>query len=98
MTRELSANTFNECWNKNIKVSSFEPAVQYSKNSALADSDVSSEKLHNLFDFLDDRQNYEDGLLSGLGGLLPESQGKDYEELDFANKIRKRKKDERETI
>lgn len=92
LSRQLSANTFNEYWNKNIMVRNFETAVHYSKNSALADSVVSSEKLHNLFDFLDDRQNYEDGLLSGLGVLIPESHGEDYEELDFANRMNKKRK------
>lgn len=92
MSRELSANAFNEYWNKDIKISSIEPAVKHLKHSVLDDSDVPVVEIHILFDFLNNRQNCEDSLLSGLGGLLPESQGEDYEELDFTNKMKKKRK------
>lgn len=95
LSKELSANTFNEYWSRNINKQNFEPAIQHSKDSSLSDSDVHSDKLHDLFDFLNSGENYKDGLLGGLGGLFPESQGEDYEELDFVNKMKKKRKYQR---
>jgi len=31
-------------------------------------------------------------VIDGLGGLLPEAQGEDYEEQEFANRMKKKKK------
>lgn len=39
LSRELSANTFNDYWDNNIKVQTFESVVQHSKNSILYDLD-----------------------------------------------------------
>ncbi|GMV78542.1 MAG: hypothetical protein AMXMBFR79_16730 [Chitinophagaceae bacterium] len=44
-----------------------------------------------MFDFLTTGK-HEDGLIEALGGLLPEAQGEDYEEQDFTNKMKKKKK------
>lgn len=92
LSKELSANTFNDYWNNNIKPEFKDPIQPQQKVSQLNDTeDLSSEKPHQLFDFLNvDR--YEDGLIEALGGLLPETQGEDYEELDFVNKMRKKRK------
>lgn len=49
------------------------------------------EKPHHLFDFLT-TDKHEDGFFEVLGGLLPEAQGEDYEEQDFANKMKRKKK------
>ena len=49
------------------------------------------EKPHHLFDFLT-TDKHEDGFVEALGGLLPEAQGEDYEEQDFANKMKRKKK------
>jgi hypothetical protein len=38
---------------------------------------------------------HDDGLVEALGSLLPEAQGEDYEELDFANKMKKKRKRQR---
>ncbi len=52
--------------------------------------DLPDEKPHQLFDFLN-TEKHEDGLIEALGGLLPEAQGEDYEEQDFANKMKKKR-------
>lgn len=46
---------------------------------------------HTIFNFLNNSEKHEDGLIEALGGLLPEGQGEDYEEQDFAHKMKKRK-------
>ncbi|OFV19256.1 conjugal transfer protein MobB [Chryseobacterium sp. M5] len=90
--KELSANTFNDYWNNNIKPEIKEPAVQLPKISTSNDADLSAEEPHHLFDFLNTTEKHEDGLIEALGGLLPETQGDDYEEQDFANKMKKKKR------
>lgn len=92
LSKELSANTFNDYWNSNIKPAikeTDEPRTKVSKSSNIADLPV--EKPHHLFDFLNTEKR-EDGLIEAFGGLLPEAQGVDYEELDFANKMKKKRK------
>ena len=56
------------------------------------DADLPAEETHHLFDFLDTAKKHEDGLIEALGGLLPEAQGEDYEEQDFANRMKKNRK------
>ena len=91
LATELSANTFNDYWNHNIKPDIKESAVLQPKLSTSNGMDLPAEEPHHLFDFLaTDKQ--EDGLIEALGGLLPEAQGEDYEEQDFANKMKKKRK------
>ncbi|MBZ4187697.1 relaxase [Elizabethkingia meningoseptica] len=96
LAKELSANIFNDYWNKNIQPEVKEPAVNQSKKTYAKDiEDLPSEKPHHLFDFLNTEpipEKHEDGLIEALGGLLPEAQGEDYEEQDFANKMKKKRK------
>jgi hypothetical protein len=49
-SKELSANTFNDYWNNNIKPEIKEPAVQ-PKISTSNDADLPAEEPHHLFDF-----------------------------------------------
>ena len=91
LSKELSANTFNEYWNNNIKSGIKEPVELQSKISKPNDVDLSAEEPHHLFDFLT-TEKHEDGLIEALGGLLPEARGEDYEEQDFANKMKKKRK------
>ena len=91
LATELSANTFNDYWNNNIKPDIKEPAVLQPKLSTSNDADLPAEEPHHLFDFLT-TDKHEDGLIEALGGLLPEAQGEDYEEQDFANKMKKKRK------
>jgi len=94
LATELSANTFNDYWNNNIKPNIKEPAVLQPKLSTSNDADLPAEEPHHLFDFLH-TEKHEDGLIEALGGLLPEAQGEDYEEQDFANKMKKKRKRQR---
>jgi len=95
LAKELSANTFNDYWNNNIKPEIKEPVVQLPKTSTSNDADLPAEEPHHLFDFLNTTEKHEDGLIEALGGLLPEAQGEDYEEQDFANKMNKKRKRQR---
>ena len=92
LSKELSANTFNDYWNNNIKPEIKEPVELQPKISTSNDADLPSEEPHHLFDFLNTSEKHEDGLIEALGGLLPEAQGEDYEEQDFANKMKKKRK------
>ncbi|WP_407503198.1 conjugal transfer protein MobB [Elizabethkingia miricola] len=90
--KEFSANIFNNYWNNNIKPEFKEASQPQQKVSHSNDEDnLPSEKPHQLFEFLN-TDKHEDGLIEALGSLLPEAQGEDYEELDFANRMRKRKR------
>ena len=91
LDKELSANTFNDYWNNNIKPKIKEPVVQQPKISTSNDADLPAEEPHHLFDFLNTTEKHEDGLIEALGGLLPETQSEDYEEQDFANKMKKKR-------
>lgn len=95
--KELSVNTFSDYWNHNIKP---EIKDQDEPQSKVAQQDLwedlPTEKPHELFDFLDnetpDRNSDLSSIIDGLGGLLPDAQGDDYEELDFANRMKKTRK------
>ena len=95
LDKELSANTFNAYWNNNIKPEINQPAVQPPKISTSNNADIPAEEPHHLFDFLNTNEKHEDGLIEALGGLLPEAQGEDYEEQDFANKMKKKRNRQR---
>lgn len=90
--KELSANTFNDYWNNNIKPDIKEPVKQQWKISRTNDADLPAEQSHHLLDFLNTTEKHESALFEALGGLLPEAQGEDYEERDFANRMRKKRK------
>lgn len=89
--KEFSANMFNDFWNHNSKPEIKECNETQFKISLSNDMDnLPVEKPHHLFDFLN-TEKHEDDLIEGLGSLFPEIQGEDYEELDFANKMKKRR-------
>jgi len=48
-----------------------------------------------LLDFLNTSEKHEDGLNEVLGELLPEAKGEDYEEFDFANKLKRKRERQR---
>ncbi len=96
LTKELSANVFNAYWNNNIRPDinvSEEPKTKISRpNNA---EDLPAEEPHQLFDCINTDKS-EGGLIEALGGLfVPEAQGEDYEERDFANRMKKNKKKRR---
>ena len=92
--KELSANIFNDYCNNNIKPDIKEPIISQPKISTSNDTDLPMEEPHHLFDFLTTGK-HEDGLIEALGGLLPEAQGEDHEEQNFANKMKKKRKRQR---
>jgi hypothetical protein len=90
--KEFSATTFDDYWNNNIKPEIKKPIEAQPKISKLKDSDdLTAEQPHQLFDFLN-TDKHKDGLIEALGSLLPETQGEDYEEQDFTNKMKKKRK------
>lgn len=94
--KEFSANIFNDYWNNNIKPGIKKPDELKPKTSIPNDAGFPEEKPHQLFDFLNTSEKREDGLIEALGGLfLPETQGEDYEEIDFANRMNKKRKRKR---
>ena len=95
LAKELSANVFNDYWNNNIMPDIKEPDELKPKTARTNDADLPQEEPHHLFDFINTDKN-EDGLVEALGGLLiPEAQGEDYEEQDFANRMKKKRKRKR---
>ncbi|PZU25978.1 MULTISPECIES: conjugal transfer protein MobB [Sphingobacterium] len=94
--KEYSANIFNNLWKNDYKPyinKSFESPISKPGNSE--SSKLYAENIHHLFDFLltaPETDNYEDTIIDTFGGLLPEAQGEDFEELQFANKMKKRRK------
>ncbi|WP_293908309.1 conjugal transfer protein MobB [Sphingobacterium sp. UBA5670] len=93
LAKELSANTFNDYWNNNIKPDIKIPDEAKEKISRSKDAeDLPAEKPHPMFD-IGNTDKKDDGLIEAFGGLLiPEAQGEDYEEQDFANKMKKKRK------
>ncbi|PZR02579.1 MAG: relaxase [Flavobacterium psychrophilum] len=95
LAKELSANVFNDYWNNNIKPDIKDPNALKPKATRTNDADLPPEEPHHLFDFINTDKN-NDGLVEALGGLLiPEAQGEDYEEQDFANRMKKKRKRKR---
>ena len=94
--KEFSANAFNDWWNNSKK-----PEIKIraeEKSTVLPTSqDLSNEeKPHILFGFLDNNKigyiSQETNIIEALGGLLPENNGNNFEELLFENQIRKKKR------
>lgn len=86
--KEFSANVFNEKWNKSNKADREDGDFQkmFSKNEDVKDSKF-SEVSHPLFDILSSNMTE---IIESFGGLLPEAHVEDSEEIDFANKMRKK--------
>lgn len=100
--KNLSANIFNDCWNKKITQ---KRQVGIHENMKITSPESTNtikpetEKPHSLFDFLNKdhstQTNTDFGFMESLGSLLPEIQGEDYEEQAFANQMKKNKKHRR---
>lgn len=101
LDKKLSANVFNDWWKD--EASDLRQEAAQSSPSVLQIPDKSNtdqkDEIHELFNFLDREQtvysNTDFGLIDGLGGLLPEAQGEDYEEQAFENRMKKKKKRKR---
>ena len=100
--KNLSANIFNDCWNKEI-TQKHQDGIHDSMKIITPENTNNrkpeTEKPHALFDFLNKDQsnqaNTDFGFMEILGGLLPTAQGEDYEEQLFTNQIKKKKKRQR---
>ncbi|RAV27657.1 conjugal transfer protein MobB [Sinomicrobium soli] len=91
--KNLSANVFNDWWNGQAVGQRQETEKATAQNqSSTTGNTVEKEEAHALFNFLNKEQQTDDLLIDGLGGLLPEAQGEDYEEQEFANRMKKKKK------
>lgn len=93
----LTANTFNDYWNNSIKPETKDlNATKSRKHQQNTLEDVSIENPHKLFDFLNKDANVfstnDTCLLEDMGGLLTLMQGEDFEELDFENQMKKKRK------
>lgn len=96
LDKKLSANVFNDWWNEQAIGQRQEAEKTSAQNqSSTTGNNVEKEEAHSLFDFLNKGQPTDDLLIDGLGGLLPEAQGEDYEEQEFANRMKKKKKRKR---
>lgn len=93
--KEFSANAFNDNWNNIAKsqtreVESTQSRPMYSNQL----EDFDEEKTHQLFEFLDTDSLYdrpEGSIIDALGSLLPQTQGEDYQEIDFAIRMKRKK-------
>lgn len=83
--KEFSANMFNDRWNNNSKL---ETKEQFRSNDM---EDLPTKMPLHLFEVLN-TEKQDDFLIGEWVGLLPELQGEDHEELDFANRMKKKKK------
>lgn len=100
---DLSANVFNDWWKEQFaehRQDADDARINTPLPTTGKNVGEASDETHELFDFLNEEQpaylNEDLGLIDGLGGLLPEAQGEDYEEQDFANRMRKKKKSKRQ--
>lgn len=94
--KQFAANTFNDYWHLTIKPETRDHKERQSKLvQSTTSEDLPIEKPHELFNFLDKEVHTyhtdETGVIEGLGGLLPDARGEDYEEQDFINKMKKKR-------
>lgn len=90
--KEFSANAFNNWWNKGEK--SQKTGVTSEKlisKTAVSEDFFQDNKHFSLFDFFSDCKDVS-GFIDSIGGLLPEVQGEDYEEINFENQMKKKKR------
>jgi len=88
LDRSLSANLFNEWWNNGNK-----PELKIQDSSVSNTNTIDNQPTKDLFEFIS--QEHSDSSDLGLFNLLPDSQGEDYEEEQFAKKMKKKKKGKR---
>lgn len=88
--KEFSANAFNQIWNEGVnpkkQSSNDDGKIEVTQNNFEI---LHSEKLHELFGFLHDES---DPKVDGFCSILPENHGEDYEELDFENRMKRKRK------
>ncbi|MBD3906070.1 relaxase/mobilization nuclease domain-containing protein [Chryseobacterium sp. C-39] len=87
--KEFSANSFNQYWS--VDNNSNKQRNDESRNDVYLNNFevVQSKQPHELFNFL---QDYSTNIIAEFGSILPESLGEDFDELDFENRIKKKRK------
>jgi hypothetical protein len=85
LDRNLSANMFNDWWNNGNKT---ELKIQDSPVSNT--NTLDSQPTKDLFEFITQEHSQSSDL--GLFNLLPDTQGEDYEEEQFANRMKMKRK------
>ena len=88
LDRNLSVNLFNEWWNNGSK-----PELKMQDSPVSNTNTIDHQPTKDLFDFITQEHSHSFDL--GLFSLLPDAQGKDYEEEQFANRMKKKKKGKR---
>ncbi|MFW2135758.1 conjugal transfer protein MobB [Chryseobacterium sp. TY4] len=85
LDRNLSANVFNDWWNNGNK-----PELEIQDSPVSKTNTLDDLPTNNLFEFISQEHshNFDLGLLS----FLPDAQGEDYEEEQFASQMKKKKK------
>lgn len=94
LSKELSANAFQNLWSSQVKVPNQQDNKQPSR-LANVNARLDSEKPHYLFQFLNSSLSNNENdvtIIDVFGGLIPETKGEDYEELEFAIKMKKKDK------
>lgn len=92
--KELSANVFNAHWKDGFNNSDENSQSHSAGQSENAENTNPDRVLHQLFDFIDDKAlgNLTESFVDSIGSLIPGAQGDDYEEMEFENWMKKKKK------
>lgn len=88
--KNLSANFFNEYWSIGARPFSDDYGIDQ-KNDL---------PIHKLFDFIDEGilTNLTENFIEGTGSMIPGSQGEDFEEIDFENRMKRKSKRKRRKL
>src|SRR5690606_8078559 len=89
LDRNLSANVFNDWWNNGSK-----PELKTQDNPVSKMNTIDNQQTKDLFGFIP-QEHLSNFDIGGLFSLLPEAQGVDYEEEQFAKRLKKKKKGRR---
>jgi len=88
LDRNLSANVFNDWWNDVNK-----PELKTQDNPFSKTNTMDNQPTKDFFEFIP--QEHSSNFDWGLFSLLPDAQGEDYEEEQFAKRMKKKKKGRR---
>ncbi|MEC4117551.1 conjugal transfer protein MobB [Myroides phaeus] len=88
LDRNLSANVFNDWWNNGNK-----PELKIQDTSVSKANEIHNPPTKDLFEFL--TQEHSPNADLGLFSFLPDAQDEDYEEEQFAKRMKKKKKGRR---
>lgn len=88
LDRNLSANVFNDWWNNGNK-----PELKIQESPVSKANEIDNLPTKDLFEFLS--QEHSPNTDIGLFSLLPEALGENYEEEQFAKKVKRKKKGRR---